>query len=310
MKAALRTLDQGWARSALKLGREPNGLLVLTFHGTFESEREANCGDFDPQQAITIAHVHECVERLLDAKYTFIAPDDLAKVSDPGRYAMLTFDDGCASNRGVLPILDEFRIPAAFYISTHHTAEQKAFWWDVVYRERHKQGVNGRQIAAEQAEIKLLQFDAIDKHLLDAFGPDSMKPGTLDRAMTIGELKEFAKHPQVVIGNHTTDHAILTTLESEAVRAQIQKAQDDLTAWTGRRPTSIAYPNGNNNESIRRIARECGLTTGFTVAQGKFFPGKGNPMAIPRYTIWGQKPIGPQIDGARSSASILDRLKR
>ena len=41
---------------------------------------------------------------------------------------MLTFDDGYYNNHLALPVLEEFDVPALFFISTNHVKQQKCFW--------------------------------------------------------------------------------------------------------------------------------------------------------------------------------------
>jgi len=49
----------------------------------------------------------------------------------PDRSVVITFDDGYASHRHVVqPLLEQFEVPATFFVSTGQLASQREYWWD------------------------------------------------------------------------------------------------------------------------------------------------------------------------------------
>src|SRR6185503_14729774 len=95
----------------------------------------------------SVSHLRQLIEYYLDSGYRFIGPPDLLRGLDAGgKYAMLTFDDGYYNNVHALPILQEYRVPAVFFISTNHVRQNKCFWWDVLHRERMAQGARPRDV--------------------------------------------------------------------------------------------------------------------------------------------------------------------
>ena len=282
IQQVVRGTDATVARAYLALFRERGGQMSFLFHSLFRDEREIERGLVDPLQRTTAAQFRRFIEYYLRHDYHFISPADLlgGELDPAGRYALITFDDGYYNNTLARPILEEYGVPAVFFISTNHVRENRCFWWDVLYRERRAQGASERQVYHEALGVKSLQTEEIESELRERFGPDALRPrGDIDRPFTPGELREFARCPYVHLGNHTANHAILTNYSPAEARAQIRGAQDALREMTGQTPISIAYPNGAHDPQIVAICREAGLKVGFTIR-----PEKAHLPAGPRAT--------------------------
>jgi peptidoglycan/xylan/chitin deacetylase (PgdA/CDA1 family) len=267
----VRTADGLIARAYLGLFGEGGGLLVFLFHSLFRDQREIDLNHVDPLQHTTVDQFRAFVEYYLEHDYQFISCDDLVcGLKAGGKYALISFDDGYFNNALALPVLDDYRVPAVFFVSTDHVCRNKCFWWDVLYRERRAQGATPAQVYGEATRLKTLTTEAIERTLVAAFGAEAFRPrGDIDRPFTPGELHALARIPLVRLGNHTANHAILTNYAPDEVRSQIACAQEALTAMTGVRPCAIAYPNGSWSRQVERICGELGLTVGFTVRPAK-----------------------------------------
>jgi len=259
------------SKAYLKLFEEKNSLSVFLFHGLFRNEKEITLNLIDPQPWITVEQFRQFVEYYLDHDYTFVSPDDvLHGLKDDKKYVMITFDDGYFNNQYALPILKEYKIPAIFFISTSHVKHNKCFWWDVVYRERKKLGMSTKEITHEQNWLKTKTNKEIEKYLMETFGENVFKPrGDIDRPFTPSELKDFSKDNYVFLGNHTSDHAILTNYSPDEIRSQMLNAQNDIHNITGTTPIAISYPNGNYSDEIIRISKENGFKLGVTAEYRK-----------------------------------------
>jgi peptidoglycan/xylan/chitin deacetylase (PgdA/CDA1 family) len=271
IQSLVRSTDGLIARAYLSLFRERSGLLSFLFHSLFADERDAAQNDIDPLQSNTLAEFRGLVEYYLEHDYRFVGPDELLAGLEPGgKYAMLTFDDGYFNNTLALPVLEEYRVPALFFISTDHVQKQKCFWWDVLYRERLTQGVSGHRLHDEIVAMKSQTTEQIEAELAARFGAGAFAPRSeIDRPFTPDELREFAAHPHVHLGNHTANHAILTNYTPDQVRVQIAAAQAALEGMTGQRPRLIAYPNGAHSHRVVQTCAELGLQAGFTVQPKK-----------------------------------------
>ncbi|HYO10817.1 MAG TPA: polysaccharide deacetylase family protein [Tepidisphaeraceae bacterium] len=267
----VRSTDSAVARLYLSLFRERNALNCFLFHSLFRHQADIARDLIDPLDRTTVAHLRQLIEYYLAHGYRFVGPREvLGGLSADRKYAMITFDDGYFNNTLALPVLESLGVPAVFFISSGHVRDGKCFWWDVLYRERRAQGASPRQVYREALGMKYLKTEEIERRLTDRFGPGALRPRTdIDRPFTPDELREFARHPLVQIGNHTAGHAILTNYSGEGVRWQIGRCQDDLQEMTGQRPEAIAYPNGAYNADVLAACDELGIRLGFTIKPHK-----------------------------------------
>jgi peptidoglycan/xylan/chitin deacetylase (PgdA/CDA1 family) len=306
----IRIVDGAVARGYLALFRERGGLRAFLFHSLFRDEAEIARHQVDPLQRTTVDQFRGFIEYYLRHGYTFVGPDELlGRMTPEGKYAVISFDDGYFNNSLALPVLREYRVPAFFFISTDHVRENKCFWWDVLYRERHSQGASDARIEGETIGLKTLTTEDIELELKRRFGDDALRPRCdIDRPFTPAELRAFAREPFVHIGNHTANHAILTNYPADEARAQVATAQDALTEMTGRRPRAIAYPNGAYNDAIVSACGELGLDLGFTVQPVKnsspVAVGTAHGLRIGRFALEGDYPFEAQCRTYRSDLLV------
>lgn len=311
----IRRTDSAIARIYLSLFTERNALIPFLFHSLFRDESEIALNLVDPLQRTTTSKFRQFIQYYLEHGYRFISPSDLlAGLGPDGKYAMITFDDGYYNNSLALPILKEFNVPATFFISTNHVLQNKGYWWDVYYRERTARGATDRQMRAGRAALKSLRTDQVEEKLVADFGAGALTPrGDIDRPFSPAELKEFASHAQVHLGNHTADHAILTNYTEGQMHEQLQSGQDALQSISGKIPTAIAYPNGDLTDRIVEICRERGFKFGFTVRQEKRrLPINGESpglMRIGRFAPHGNASIESQCRTYRSDLSFYAAIR-
>lgn len=231
----------------------------------------------DPTLLVATEAFDAFITYFQEAGYSFVSPNEvLGGLTPGGRYVMATFDDGYRNNSYVLPVIRRHGVPITLFVATNYVAEQRAFWWDVVYRERSRRGTPHAEIVREQSHLKTFTHERISEYLLADFGSRALNPiEEDDRPMTVSEVQDFAANPLVHIGNHTADHAVLTGYGIDAVYEQIEKAQCALEDWTGVRPIAIAYPNGNYSEAIEAKSREAGICLGLTLDARRNAPVSG-----------------------------------
>jgi peptidoglycan/xylan/chitin deacetylase (PgdA/CDA1 family) len=315
LKNAIRLVDETVATLFLSLGNEAHSLLSFVFHGLFRDVEEIRSGIIDPQQGIPVAMFCEFISHFQQEGYRFVSPAEVLNGLDSvGKYVLVTFDDGYYNHARALPVMEEFNVPATFFVSSGHVIQQKAFWWDVVYRALKKSGHSYAEIQHRVSEYKLLPPAEIDRRLTSKFGEDALRViGDLDRPFTSRELFEFSRHRLVSIGNHTRNHAILANLSAQEMQEEIRGAQDDLYALTGKTPVAIAYPNGNCSKQVLQSAREVGLKLGVLVSSGKnrlplSHSDSDQLLHLKRFTIWGDRRIDPQCRMVRSNFSLKQTL--
>ena len=305
-----KPLKQLLRRQLSRLHRDRPALLIFLFHALFENRQEIDTNRLDPQQRITLEQMREFILYFQRAGYEFPAPNRLRSELNPaGKYILITFDDGYFNNLRMLPLLQELGVPAVFFISTGNVQRQECFWWDVVHRERYKQGVPRTEISREQKQLKQLHHRQIRQRLVDAFGTDCFNPWSdTDRPMTVSELQSFAAEPLVYIGNHTSDHYILDNYPEREVVQQIRQGQAELERMLGFGPQLIAYPNGNYSPAAINAARDCGLEAGISLEKHKnYLPinwQSDDAYRLGRFTLWGTQDISRQCDVFRSDIRL------
>jgi peptidoglycan/xylan/chitin deacetylase (PgdA/CDA1 family) len=299
----LLKLDQIIAQSGLGFSRCEGVLLSFLFHGLFDEIP-------DSQQGITVEMFERFVEYFHRHSYTFVSPNEVAHgLSAAGKYVLITFDDGYFSNVKALPVLERHGIPAAFFVSTDHVLEGKAFWWDVVERESLKRQVPQQQLNQLHESLKKLRTGDVEAFVQAEFGPRALRPlGDCDRPFTLPELREIAKHPLISLGNHTSNHDILTNYDSTEIRAQIENAQEIIGSLVGKAPDFIAYPNGEISDTVLEAARSAGMQFGLSVNPGRnrlpIEPGSLAAMKLKRFALTGDAAIEPQCHLSRSMFSL------
>jgi peptidoglycan/xylan/chitin deacetylase (PgdA/CDA1 family) len=300
----------------LTIGEKP-GLISVLFHSLFLNKKQINQNIIDPQQRITIDLFEEIIRYFVNHNYQFVSPLDLEKGLFDGKNILLSFDDGYYNNTLALPILKKYQIPAVFFISTNHVKYGKCFWWDVLYREGKRKVWSEIDLVSTRNNLKNKHFKEIEQYLKQTFGENALIPTEdVDRPFTPTELSKFSKHPYVHIGNHTTDHTILTLYSADEIRQQIMGAQSYLSNIVGYKPIIIAYPNGNYSHEVLREARKCGIKVGLSVDNHKdYLPidlTYSGIMKLGRFAVRADKSMSSQCAMLRydNNISIKETLKR
>ena len=273
-------------------------LTGVIFHAVNDGSAGQANSPLAPNLAVAVPVFRAFVEQMLELGYTIVSPQQIDAGLEPaGRYLAITFDDGYFNNALALEVLDEFRVPATFFVSSGHVLEGRAFWWDALSREFSRSGGSGRALRTETERLKGLSHGQAERLLCERFGASFLKPcSDLDRPFAPKELAQFAASPWVHLGNHTRDHAILTNCTPEQRLEQMAACQQALEDLTGKRPVAIAYPNGNSSPAVVASALQAGLRVGFTVRQTRTpVPLSGDDqMAIGRFFFHGDKDVRRQ----------------
>ncbi len=298
----------------LRWRREEPCIIAFMFHRLCDDLRIFKQNAILPHQRTTVAHFRELIERMLAAGYKFVRPGGIPECQDPrGYYAVITFDDGYYDNHLALPVLEEFRVPAVFFISSRHVLEGKLIWSDALYRELMRRRPDGAGVKEEIDRIGQWKTSEIEEHLLREFGSGALRPtGDIDRLFTPAELSCLANHPLAVIGNHTANHAVLTRYSQAEALTEIQTAQRDLQEITGYLPDAIAYPNAEWNAQVVDLARQAGISYGFIGDSTRLSVAAlatTDLLTLPRFAPAGDKSIATQCNRIRLNLQWYRRFK-
>ncbi|MEO7047814.1 MAG: polysaccharide deacetylase family protein, partial [Ferruginibacter sp.] len=277
MQAVKRTIDKNIPYLIDKIGylinplilnfkNENNHLLIFYFHGVYKSQKEKDLAHADPQNNITVSQLEEFIDYFLHHNYHFLKPEDLlSDLRSDQAYIMITFDDGYFNNTLALDVLNRYKVPAVFFITTKNVVENKSFWWDIIYKFRIKEHISLEAIRKEQVYLKSFKYPYINQYIEENFGASSTKPWSdIDRPMNAAELNEISKNPFISIGNHTHNHSILTNYNSDEIKEEFNVSNRIILDITGKLPISTAFPNGNFNNLVLKTAEEMEFRFAFT----------------------------------------------
>lgn len=80
-----------------------------------------------------------------------------------------------------------------------------------------------------------------------------------DRIVQAPDVLAVVHSAGMEVGNHSTEHRDLTTLESGDMKRDLAATSQAIAAVTGRRPTLLRPPYGARNNSVDKVSQELGM---------------------------------------------------
>lgn len=200
----------------------------------------------------------QCVRWLKKNGYKFISEEQLADVqygrrSLPSGAVWLSFDDGWRELvTNVIPVAHHGKIPITLFIPSGIVEGDGLFPW------LHNSASGPSRTALTELGIR--------------------------DALTISELKEIARYPEITIGSHTVTHAITVNLPEENLRFEVSESKHQLECWSGAPVTSFAYPVGQFDGRESRLLNECGYQIAATT-EAAFVTREHNAYLLPRFHV-------------------------
>jgi len=274
-------------------------VIILTYHGVSSFIPEVNrqyeyrnvvfAKDFRWQMEFLLHYYNKIsIEQLVD----FIS----GKISLPKkRYFLITFDDGFKNQLEVAtPILKEYGISGVFFISTNCVGKSNYMLWTdkIIYlifttkkkkvkvtlereyefslereqdRERAAKKIRSYLKSAPKEEINriisilLSQLDDVE-----IFPSDKHKERYefLDWSDVINLSKSG-----MVIGSHTTNHLILSTLSLEESKMEMIKSKEEIEKHLNKPCYYFSYPDGEASDfeqEHKKMLKEIGYKCAFS----------------------------------------------
>ena len=260
----------------LNFTNEKKTLLIYYFHGIYESEKQKELNHVDPQNNLTVKQFRDFIDYFLSHDYHFVSPEDIFQGLPENKTPsiLITFDDGYFNNTLAIEILNKYKIPATFFVTTKNILFNKSYWWDIIFKYRVRKGVSLTRIRKEQSYLKKFKYQFIDNYIMENFGLDATIPlSDIDRPLKVDELKSISRNPLVSIGNHTNNHAILTEYSRSEVYEELRESTKILSEIIGYSPKIIAFPNGNFNTETLEISSQQDFAITFnTIAKNNQLP--------------------------------------
>lgn len=115
-----------------------------------------------------------------------------------------------------------------------------------------------------------------------------------ERMLNWEEVEKLSKSG-VVMGGHTVNHAILTSISKEECDEEISGCRQDITRRLGSTPDHFAYPNGTTddfNDEVVSSVKNAGFTDAVTTVEGINRQGL-DPWRLKRFNIHEERITNP-----------------
>jgi len=299
---------KGWARRCAAglyslapgyLERLRGQVAILTYHRVV-SAKELKTGYVQPGMYVT-ADTFAMQMQFLKQNFSVIALSELLRLWSEGgwdaerRYCVVTFDDGWLDNYlYALPVLKRHELPATVFLPTEFVGTDRWYWPDqIAWLCGHARwrDVERRPQAADalQREFPWLAGAATPTGSVDADALiERCKAQAQDRIDAL--LTAWARHLDVALprdrqvinwveaqemsaagvsfGSHSATHRILTHLDADEARREIEGSWATLCAKPVAAVPVFCYPNGDWSAEVARWVEAAGYAAAVTTEFG------------------------------------------
>ena len=265
----------GWGKQHVKRAGEGR---ILVYHGICRK------GPLRYSTIFLTIRSFEKQLRLYKKYFNIISLDDFfqQKFSRDRFSLCLSFDDGFANNyKYVLPLLEQYEVPAVFFITTIAGAGYDILWNDFLRMLNHY----GPQMIRFEGKDFVKGKDGTYKSLPGALRlVDILRAGTFDQKkammeewgaqlsyrdkvnsdfwlqMDTAQIRELADSKWATIGSHGYYHNDLAKIPLENAKEEMKQSKQWLEKITGRDIKAIAFPYGSYTKELINAAKESGYT--------------------------------------------------
>jgi len=269
--------------------------LILAYHRVVaRRDPEAECS----LSAIIVCpdSFREQIAYLMD-HYDIVSLERLPLIASEGsqfrKIAVITFDDGWKDNyTNAYPVLREYGIPATIFLVTDHIGTSRWFWPEKVIYILKKAGklrirapqflrewlgpeldyfpaptdVNGIHTLIESMKgLSVEKLDCILGYLSKKTGVSLVSLEKTRILLDWDEVKEMASHG-ISFGSHTQTHPIMPSIQVDMASEEIRGSKKTIEKHLKKPCVTFAYPNGNWDETVRKIVMESGYTCACSVS--------------------------------------------
>lgn len=220
--------------------------------------------------------------KYITTHYNVISLDDFyqKKFKKDTLNIAITFDDGYLNNyKYAVPILEKYKVPACFYITTvhekapylwadfldlvsYHTDKEEVVFERNLYQKSVKKefiwnGVSMKNVA------KALPYEVL-KLIYKVFEDDwkALPPENFEdywKLMNAAQIKEIADNPLFTIGAHGETHASLVDIPLADAKREILTSKQQLETICKQPITEFAFPFGYYNHKLADYCTEIGF---------------------------------------------------
>lgn len=286
--------------------------LVLTFHGVLRDAQHP--GTYPFYNFLTLSNFRLFISFLVKRFYVMPLKTLILKGIEgslDGNAVAITFDDGYKNNIKIaLPVLEEFQVPATFFISTGFLDSTRILPVQLIkifayYHPVFTQKVLRRHVPSFDAKVGEKAPEAFARKVTAIFKntPANIQQLILDELiefcpidqryiapflfMSSTDVKSLSNSSLAIIGAHTHTHQIMSGIDDNMARQEITRNISRLKLITGRDIELFAYPNGATGdftEKSKRLLEEADIYYAFTQVPG-YVTVNVDPLSLPRMDI-------------------------
>lgn len=258
--------------------RQARGSRIVTYHGICLKDHTR----YNP--IFLTARMFEDQLRYFKKFFNVVSLDELyaGELSSDKFNICLTFDDGFANNyKYVLPLLEQYGMPATFFITAARKAGYDILWNDFLnIASKHgpaKVTVGGQRYYKGQYHhyyhtsthqslkdrLRNKNFEAkasMMKELAEQTKTNWQQEADYWLLMDEKQIRTMAASPYVTIGAHGFYHNDLTKLTPAERQQELYASKTWLETLTGRHVNSLAFPYGSYDADTITDAKNAGYT--------------------------------------------------
>jgi peptidoglycan/xylan/chitin deacetylase (PgdA/CDA1 family) len=194
----------------------------------------------------------------------------------------LTFDDGFANNhKYVLPLLEQYQMPATFFVTGIRDAGYDILWNDflsiitkygpgqldykgdqyIKNRGRYVSAANGKALVDT---LRSSDFIAKKEMMQQLSSLSGFKKQPYDeeywQQMTEAQIRNMAASPHVTIGDHGYYHNDLSGIPVNQAVEEMVRSKKYLEIIIGKEIKALAFPYGAYSAEVREEAKKIGFS--------------------------------------------------
>lgn len=227
--------------------------------------------------------------------------------------ATILFDDGYKDNiEYAMPVLDQYKCPASFYVVTGCIDKNIPTWTYIVDHLLQKTGKQELELEMNFVPAQFQKNEFTEPAARLEFG-SRLKPWM--KSLSNDERQEVLTHLTTVftdvdspankmmnwndlsqiqsagymIGSHSVTHPLLASIKEETeLIFELKESGKRIESKLGKFPITISYPIGSYDERVMKYSEQAGYKMGLAVKQRFYNSETDDRFAIPRVELYNE----------------------